>query len=133
MAGNENNFVNRDDGGLFCGLLRSPRPCHHDLLQIFLSNFSTKYFCPLFKNYCIISGNENNFETMEACFVACGGPSDHPTTTFSFPTGSVTARSVPSQSPSSTLASIRGLTTASTFDQSTRRSLVFCKCPYSLI
>merc|ERR1719422_1018841 len=62
---------------------------------------------------------------MEACFVACGGPSDHPTTTFSFPTGSVTARSVPSPSPSSTLASIRGLTTASTFDQSTRRSLVF--------
>lgn len=31
-------------------------------------------------------GNENNFETMEACVVNCGGPSDHTTATFSSPT-----------------------------------------------
>ena len=40
----------------------------------------------LMKKFLSFAGNENNFETMEACVVNCGGPSDHTTATFSSPT-----------------------------------------------
>ena len=40
----------------------------------------------LMKIFLTFAGNENNFETMEACVVNCGGPSDHTTASFSSPT-----------------------------------------------
>ena len=76
------------------------------------------------------AGNENNFETMEECMVNCRGPGTrdlHPTTSF-YPaaTPSVTPRSVLAAASSSAPGE-SAATTAAPFEQSTRRSLKFCK------
>ncbi len=68
-----------------------------------------------------VPGNENNFETMEDCVVNCGGPTDHPTTAFSFP-ASVTASTasiIEDREPA--------LTTLPSLERSTRKALTFCK------
>ena len=80
------------------------------------------------------AGNENNFETMEECMVNCRGPGTrdlHPTTSF-YPAAapSVTPRPVLAAASSSAPGESTA-TTAAPFEQSTGRSLKFCKSPLS--
>ena len=72
------------------------------------------------KDY-VLSGNENNFETMEECVINCGGPSDHSTTSFSFATA--TTRTTPFSDQSSTILSERTLRLTTEPSQSINKNL----------